>query len=145
MDPAEKQTAPARSRNRFLLSGESVVASLGLSLAALLLCVMTVTVWWTTRSQQSAMEAMRGHQVYSVGEMLAPSIELLLQQGELTAVRRMVADAARANHLTSCQIVLPNGQILASGASHQRQPFGNCRPHGRRSAPREAHTAGTRG
>src|SRR5260221_12249280 len=26
----------------------------------------------------------------------------------------MVADAARTHHLSSCQIVLPNGQILAS-------------------------------
>jgi len=114
MDSAQKPAAPSRSRNRFLLSGESAIASIGLSLAALLLTVMSVTVWWITRTQQSAMETMRGHQVYSVGEMLAPSIELLLQQGELTAVRRMVADAARTNHLSSCQIVLPNGKILAS-------------------------------
>src|SRR3954470_6644656 len=96
------------------MRGESVIASIGLSLAALLLCVMTVTIWWTLRMQQSAVETTRSEQIGAVAQMLARSGELLLQQGEMTAVRRMIADAARVNHLSLCRIVLPDGGIVAS-------------------------------
>src|SRR4051794_25843216 len=103
-----------RSRTRLLERGESVIASVGLSLVALLLCVMTVTVWWTLHMQQSALDQTRAEQVTAVGEFLARSSELLLQQNEMRAVRRLIADAARLNGFSSCKIVMPDGGILAS-------------------------------
>jgi hypothetical protein len=101
-------------RNRLLLRGESLIASVGLSLAALLLFVMTASMWWTLHVQQSALNNTRSDQLKAVGDMLARSAELLTPQGDLTAVRRMVADAARANGLCVCRIVLPDDSILAS-------------------------------
>lgn len=114
MEAAGTEGIRPRPRSRLLLSGESVIASVGLSLAALLLCVMTATVWWTLHIQQAALDSSRSAQVKAVGDMLARSAELLLQQEELTAVRRMIADGARANGLNTCRIVLPDGNIIAS-------------------------------
>jgi signal transduction histidine kinase len=97
-----------------LLRGESVIASAGLTLAALLLCVMAGSVWWALRSQHSALAAARDRDVRAVGQMLGQSAELLLSDNELTGVRRLVAEAAREDAFDSCRITLPDGRILAS-------------------------------
>jgi PAS domain S-box-containing protein len=114
MEAGQTPALKGRPRKRLLLRGESLIASVGLSLAALLLFVMTASMWWTLHVQQSALNNTRRDQLKAVGDMLARSAELLTPQGDLTAVRRMVADAARANGLATCRIVLPDGGVLAS-------------------------------
>lgn len=119
MPDAQTQTIPAPARRRFLMRGESAIASAGLTVMALMVCVMIASVWWAQRTQRSAVREARERQVNAAAQLLAQSSELLLAEGELTAVRRMVADAARDNHFEICRIILPDGRILASSQPNE--------------------------
>ncbi|MDB5291435.1 MAG: hypothetical protein JWL69_2676 [Phycisphaerales bacterium] len=111
--PSDNPTS-APPRRRLLPHGESVVASVGLTLASLLLCVMSVSAWWVHHTQQNALEAGRAAQTRAAGDLLAETTEVFLGQDDLSATRRLLADTARAHELGVCRIVLPDGQIAAS-------------------------------
>jgi PAS domain S-box-containing protein len=102
-----------KPRRRFLLRGESSVASIGITAAALLLCSMATLAWWTTRIQNQYAENTREEQVRSAGVLVAQSIEVMLEQNELSAARRLIADAARNQELSQCRVVLPDGLVVA--------------------------------
>ena len=74
---------------------------------------MAAAAWWTAVSRSDAERAGRQAQIESLAAALAPSIESLMAQGELSTVRRMVVDIRRHCRLSECRIILPNGQILA--------------------------------
>ncbi|MDB5301984.1 MAG: hypothetical protein JWO87_3647 [Phycisphaerales bacterium] len=101
-------------RSRLLPHGESVVASVGLALAALLLCVMSASAWWVHHTQQNMLDASRAAQTRAAGDLLAETAEVLLGQDDLSTARRLVADTARTHEFALCRIVLPDGQIAAS-------------------------------
>jgi signal transduction histidine kinase len=103
----------ARLGSAWLTRGESVVASIGIALAAILLAVTVGSAGWTLYTHRNAMEAARRQQIGAVGMTLAQAAEGLLAAGELTALRRLVADAAIGNDLTICRIVLGDGRIAA--------------------------------
>ncbi len=115
MATAAQETDSKKSRRSFLLRGESGVASIGITAAALLLCSMATLAWWTTRIQNEYAESTREEQVRSAGVLLAQSIEVMLQQNELSAARRLIADAARNQDLAQCRVVLPDGSVVADG------------------------------
>jgi PAS domain S-box-containing protein len=100
-------------RQRLLLRGESTVASAGLVLAAILLTAMAASAWWTFRTQQAAIEEARRQQAQAIATILSQSAEVMLASNELTAVRRLIADASRDYQLELCRIVLPNGSVVA--------------------------------
>ncbi|HXE55669.1 MAG TPA: ATP-binding protein [Tepidisphaeraceae bacterium] len=102
------------ARQRLLLRGESVVASAGIALAALLLVAMAASAWWIHVSQRGTIETTRAAQAQTGGDQLARATEVLLSRDELSAVRTLVANAGRAWNFSECQIVLPDGQVLAS-------------------------------
>jgi PAS domain S-box-containing protein len=110
---AAPSTDSKKSRRSLLLRGESSVASIGITAAALLLCSMAALAWWTTRIQNEYAETTREEQVRSAGVLLAQSVEVMLQQNELSAARRLIADAARNQDLAVCRVVLPDGSIVA--------------------------------
>jgi len=93
------------------MNGESAVASVAISVAAILLSGMAALAWWTTQTQRAFLEAGRTEQVRAVGSLLAESAEPLLAGNELSADRRMVAEAARDHNLSACRIVLPAGVV----------------------------------
>jgi PAS domain S-box-containing protein len=99
---------------RLLLHGESVIASAGIALAALLLTLMAALAWWTVRSERNHHENARVEHVNTVGFLLSQGAEVMLERGELTAVRRLVSEAATKYELTTCRIVLSDGSVLAS-------------------------------
>jgi PAS domain S-box-containing protein len=112
-------------RNRLLMHGESVIASAGIVLAALLLSLMAALAWWTVRSERHATENARVDQVNTIGHLLSQSAEVMLerdemsQRDELSAVRRLVSDAAARYDLTQCRIILSDGTVVASSDPNQ--------------------------
>lgn len=106
-------------RKRLLLHGESVIASAGIALAALLLTLMAGLAWWTVRSERHATENARVEQVSTVGFLLSHSAEVFLERGELTALRRLVSEAAAKYELTQCRIVLSDSTVIASSDPNQ--------------------------
>ena len=113
------QVKPLGQRSWLLLRGESVVASAGIALAAILLAVMAASAWWTVHTQRSALESAQAAQVRAVGELLARSVEALLTQDELTAARRLVTEAAGAYRLAQVRVVLSDGQVVAANEPSQ--------------------------
>jgi len=136
-----------RRRSRLLVHGESVIASVGIALAAILLSVMAALAWWTMRSERQTLEQARIDQVQAVGHLLSQSAEAMLRNvgpvekaeaesptatpsnnttpnaeqappapgaAELSAIRRLVADAGEKYDLTQCRIVLSDGTVIAS-------------------------------
>jgi signal transduction histidine kinase len=102
-----------RLRQRLLLRGESAVASAGLVLASILLVTMGASAWWTFRTQHAALTEARQQQAQAIAAILSQSAEVMLGANELTAVRRLIADASRDYQLNICRIVLPSGKVVA--------------------------------
>ena len=96
-----------------LLRGESVIASTGLVLAAILLAVMGGTAYWTFRVHRNAMETARTDEIHSLGSILTETVTSLLSSNELSVTRRLLADAARTFDLDRCRIILGDGQVIA--------------------------------
>jgi PAS domain S-box-containing protein len=97
--------------------GESVIASVGISLAAILLGLMACLAWWTVRSERHVSENARVEQLNAVGYLLSQSAEVMLAQDDkaaVSAVRRLVSEAGSRYDLTRCRIVLSDGTVIAS-------------------------------
>ncbi len=110
----------SRARNkprlgrRFLVRGESLIASTGLVLAAILLASMAATGYWTLRTQRDALDSARAQEIQSLGDVLCDTAGLLLSVEELTTVRRLIVDVGRSFNMMECRIVLPDGRVIAS-------------------------------
>jgi hypothetical protein len=102
------------SRHRLLLRGESMVASVGIALAAMLMLAMACSAWWINSSQRSAWQAMRVDQVQKSAGLLAQSMEVMMGGGELSTARTLLIDTARAYEFSDCQVALPDGQVIAA-------------------------------
>src|SRR5690606_11975255 len=57
----------------------------------------------------------RRQQVRLLADVLGQATEQLLADDELTAVRRLVMEAAARHELTVCRVVTPDGDVLADG------------------------------
>lgn len=105
---------PTRARRGLLLSrGEGVVARVGLVTAALVVGVLGLSSWWTLRTYSAQAEASRERELLGVSGVLASSIESLMGSGDVTGVRRLVADAAALQGLSGCRVVIDGAGILA--------------------------------
>ena len=124
VDPAAAPAAksPLRLFRRFLLRGETAVASVGIALAAILLGSMAAAGWWTLRTQQAAEASARAEQVKAAAAMLAQCAEPLLAHNERAALQRLMLDAGRAHDLSTCQIVLTNGNVVAASDGSRLTP-----------------------
>jgi len=105
-----KQSRPSR----WLLRGESTIASTGLLLAAIVLCAMGGSAWWSARSHRATVRDARQHEVESIGELLSELSARLLSVNEVSTVRLLVAETARRHDLPLCRIVLPDGAIVVA-------------------------------
>lgn len=112
-------TTPRARRSRLLLRGESAVASVGVALAVILIGAVGASAWWSHRTQSAAAAAAHARQMRAAGGLIAGNTESLLASGELSAVRRMLAEAGAAYHLTQCRLVLADGRVIASAEPWQ--------------------------
>ena len=110
---AAGDAARATPRARLLLRGESAVASIGIGAAVILVAALIALGWWTDHAQRTQDARWSTEHVRSVGVTLGGSVEVLLAQQELSQLRTLVADAARASGLSQCRVVLPDGRVVA--------------------------------
>ncbi|MEX5385686.1 hypothetical protein WCE10_21945, partial [Cronobacter muytjensii] len=69
---------------------------------------------WSSREQAAAAERAAADRADALATALAPGAELLIAKNDLSALRRIVMETARAQHLAGCEVVLPTGQVVAS-------------------------------
>lgn len=98
-----------------LLRGESLIASLGVAAAVIIMLAMAVTAWWGLRTQHDAAELARRDQVRAITAFLAQTAESMIAADELSALRRLVIDAKRNAELAECRVLLPDGRVIADG------------------------------
>jgi len=103
------------ARRPLLLRGESLIASLGVAAAAIVVATMSAAGWWGLRSQREMVESGRREQVQAMSAFLAQTAESMLAADELSGLRRLVIEARRAGELSHCSIVLPDGRVVADG------------------------------
>ncbi len=99
---------------RTLLPGDEVlIAGFGLGAAAVVVAA-SGTLWWlTSMTERRTLEESREKMVAALGDSMAQSVETMLGNSEVSAVRRLVADAARDAGLSVCRVTLGDGKILA--------------------------------
>jgi signal transduction histidine kinase len=100
-------------KRRFLVRGESAVASIGIAGAAILLTTLAACGWWTISSVEDSQLQGRTEELRAVGALMSQSAESMLAADQLSDVRRMIADAARNYRLSRCRIVLGENEIVA--------------------------------
>jgi signal transduction histidine kinase len=117
---ASEDIDPRPSRpSRLLVRGESAIAKGGMILCAIFVVMMAGSCWWTYLVQQEAVAEARREQVRAVEALLWQSAEVMLAQDEISAVRRLVADATHTYNLERCRIVLPDNTVIAAGDTSQ--------------------------
>ncbi|MHC5022376.1 MAG: sensor histidine kinase [Planctomycetota bacterium] len=102
-------------RRTLMQRGESVVASSGLALAAVLLAGLGASGWWTLSIQKDARHKARQDEVNALAGLLQESAEAMLASDELSGLRRVVVSVARTQHLESCRVSLLDGGVVADG------------------------------
>ncbi len=113
---------PARQDRRRpgdFLRGKMSLASVGALVAAIFFASIGLTTWWAIGSQGRSIREGRVEQVTGIGHVLAQTVEIMLANNELSAVRRVVSETAQTYDLQRCRISLPNGQIVADSDPKQ--------------------------
>ncbi len=115
METMRKHKAALRSLTRLLgvPRGERAVLAPGLAVMGVVVGVLVATTWWAVHTSREHAEGVRRTQVDVASRLMAQSAESMLTGTELTALRRMVAEAAAEYDLRRCRIVLGDGTILA--------------------------------
>ncbi|MDY7107432.1 MAG: ATP-binding protein [Planctomycetota bacterium] len=98
-----------------LLREESIIATWGLALAAILLLAIGASAWWAGRAYRVSSLTARENHVDAVGGLLQQSGEMLLASDDLSGFRRLVSEVHRTNDLAVCRVRLPDGGIVADG------------------------------
>jgi len=101
------------SRLGLWLRGEMRFAAVGLIVVALFLLSMWGAAWWAVRTQEDTIRQARTEEARLRGNALARYAEIVLANNELTALRRMVTQAAQDGGLAHCRILLPGGGVIA--------------------------------
>ncbi|MCX5674139.1 MAG: ATP-binding protein [Planctomycetota bacterium] len=98
---------------RLSLRSETRFAAVGLIVVGVFLISMWAATWWAMCAQRDALDQARLDQMQVTGASLARCAEVMLADGEVTALRRIVAQTAQDAHLERCRIVLPGGRVVA--------------------------------
>lgn len=99
--------------SRILARGESLVGSVGIATAAILLVMVGLAGWWSMRGQQEAWRFVRTEQIRVLTSVITQSAESMLADNELSGLRRLLVDAKQQHALTDCRITLADGRIVA--------------------------------
>lgn len=99
---------------RVLVRGESVVASLGLASAVILLASVGGSSWWALRTHRESMERAELERIASVSELLRSSVESKLREGDVSGVRSLVAQTSVSHGLDVVRVELLTGEVIAA-------------------------------
>jgi PAS domain S-box-containing protein len=87
--------------------------ALGLAALVVLVASIGATSWWAARSEHEAFESARTQQIRTLAPVLGRSAEQMLAAGDLSALRTALIGVARDWRLSTCRIVLGEGQVIA--------------------------------
>ena len=82
-------------------------------LAVAVLLGLSVMGWWSVRAERAVVVQTSGQHVTSISQLLADSVHVALSDNDVTATRRLLAEAGRQVALTTCRVELPDGSIIA--------------------------------
>lgn len=99
--------------SRVFARGERVVLSTGVGLALLLMGVLVAAGAWNYITHRKAVVEGESRALGGSARALASASEALLAQGEASALRRLIGDAALREGLEDATITLTNGKIVA--------------------------------
>ena len=102
------RTQARRVLARALMSGESLVATAGLVVAAIILISLASSTLWGRYTTRHLEEAARREEVRAVASMLGQSAEVLLRNQSLSELRSLTAGTAACYGLKRVQIVVPD-------------------------------------
>ncbi len=108
--PVVKKLAAMR---KDLLRGDSLFAVMIFTVVTLFLFNLGASLWHNLLFEKGVKEKASVQRVKAVGSVLAKAAETLLSAGELSALRRTVAEAGVEYDLRSCRVVLPDGGVVA--------------------------------
>lgn len=86
---------------------------LGLAALVVLIASIGTMSWWAARSEHEAFASARTQQIRTLAPVLGRSAEQMLAAGELSPLRRTLIEVARDWRLSTCRIVLGDGQVIA--------------------------------
>jgi len=96
-----------------LLRGDSLFAVMIFTVVTLFLFNLGASLWHNLLFEKDVKEKASVQRVKAVGSVLAKAAETLLSAGELSALRRTVAEAGVEYNLRSCRVVLPDAGVVA--------------------------------
>ena len=102
-----------RQRVRRVLRDDLHLTSIGFGFTAILLTAMAAAAWWAGHMQDASLHQAQTERVRTVASTLARTAEVLLADGRLDRVRRLVVETAREADLSRCRLLLPTGEVVA--------------------------------
>lgn len=116
-EPEVGESGERRGRTR----SEALTWPIGAAFLSVLVVTFGAGVWWMARTAvtQSRDEAVR--RAEALADNLSATSEPLLASGELSAVRRLLSEAALQNGFETCQITLGDGRALADADQSKPQ------------------------
>lgn len=109
-EPGERA---ATTQRKWLGPAEALLGPIVVVMAASVLIGVCFMGWWSIRAERNAAVVASTASVESVSQLLADSAHALLSDGDITATRRLLADAGRQVAFDTCRIELPDGSVLA--------------------------------
>ncbi len=109
----EPEERIATTQRQWLGPAEALLGPIVVVMAAAVLIGVCVMGWWSVRAERTAVVAASTARVVSVSQLLADSAHAMLSDGDVTATRRLLADAGRQVAFDICRIELPDGSVLA--------------------------------
>lgn len=110
---AKAEENSQESKSRFLLRGESLVATMGFAFAGILILTLVAASYWAVSKQKETEVTNRNGGVKAVSQLIAQTAENQLRNEEYTALRTLMGEVARQYGLTKCRVTLPDGHIIA--------------------------------
>lgn len=101
------------TQSRLLVRGESLIGSVGIAIAAILLVMVALAGWWSMRGQQEAWRFVRSEQIRVLSSVISQSAESMLAGSDLSALRRLIIDSRQQHGLNEIRITLPDGKVIA--------------------------------
>lgn len=119
-----------------LQSGESLVASVGIAVAVLILFAVAGSAWWTLEASRQSQEQARAEHLATIGELVSRDARSALHERDpaeaAARLHKQLSKAARDYRLADCRVTLADGAVLfdsstpgsAAAAIPERFPVG---------------------
>ncbi len=113
----DRDTVVTKAARRLGLSlrGSFSIAHMGIAVAGIFLATVLAIAWWSLQSHSLADRQARSAQFAAVGQTLASGVDASLSNGDLSSLRRLIAQAVQGGQLAQCRVVLPDGRVIADG------------------------------